>query len=182
MKKFDEEGFNLNKIHEIETLEDLNTAHEALHTFIGKLREVSKKAFTKLSKKLFKTYPELKSFGWCQYTPYFMDGEPCVFFASTEYFIVNGFDQEGDVRDETAPGEINIIAGSYEKHSSWNKETKKMEYKKNEFYDPRFEKIIDEIQSLLNIPETNDFLEWFGDHAFVEITKSGISVSGYDHE
>jgi len=181
MKKFDEEGFNLNKIHEIETLEDLNAAHEALHTFIEKLREVSKKAFTKLSKKLFKTYPELKSFGWCQYTPYFLDGDPCVFFANTEYFIVNGCNQDGDAPDGDIKG-VDIIAGSYEEHNKWDQKTKSFIRSKNELYDPRFEKIIDEIQSLLNVPETNDFLEWFGDHAFVEITKSGISVSDYDHE
>ena len=38
MKNFDEEGFTLNKVHEIETLEDLSAAHEALHKIDCKIK------------------------------------------------------------------------------------------------------------------------------------------------
>lgn len=181
MKNFDEEGFTLNKVHEIETLEDLSAAHKALHKLIAKLRVQSKKAFVKLSKKLFKTYPELKSFGWCQYTPYFMDGDPCVFFANTECFIVNGYNQDEDIPDEDIKG-VNIVAGSYKENNTWDKKTNSFIKSKNELYDPKFEKIMDEISLLLNVPEDHDYLEWFGDHSFVEITKKGIEVLDYDHE
>lgn len=38
-----------------------------------------KKAFREACADLFASHPGLGKFGWTQYTPYFNDGEPCVF-------------------------------------------------------------------------------------------------------
>ena len=50
---------------------------------------------------LFETYPELKSFGWRQYTPYFNDGDACYFSVHADEPDINGegsdewYDEEG---------------------------------------------------------------------------------------
>ncbi len=62
------------------------------------LRKVVKKQakdfFSEASKDLFEKYPELISFRWTQYTPYFNDGDPCVFSANAEYPYLNGGEDE----------------------------------------------------------------------------------------
>lgn len=40
------------------------------------------------SKEFFESHKGAESFGWVQYTPYFMDGDPCVF--SVAHGLLNG--------------------------------------------------------------------------------------------
>ncbi len=58
------------------------------------IKKQAKDFFSEASKGLFEKYPELTSFRWSQYTPYFNDGEPCVFSANVEYPYLNGSDEE----------------------------------------------------------------------------------------
>lgn len=48
----------------------------------------------KFAEELFDKYEGLESFGWTQYTPYFMDGDPCVF--SIGHSEMNGSYCEGN--------------------------------------------------------------------------------------
>ncbi len=44
------------------------------------------------ARRIFARFPHVESFSWHQYTPYFADGEPCVFEAWTRYASINGED------------------------------------------------------------------------------------------
>lgn len=44
-----------------------------------------KKVFQEGAQKLFDDLPELESFSWTQYTPYFNDGDPCEFDVHTSW-------------------------------------------------------------------------------------------------
>lgn len=68
------------------------------------LQDQAKSLFLEASKELFNKNPEMKSFGWEQYAPYFNDGDPCVF--SVHSCIVNGYnvDYESSV-DGQEPSE-----------------------------------------------------------------------------
>ena len=52
-------------------------------------------AFDKECEQLFKEYPQLLSFSWTQYTPYFNDGDSCTFS------VYPYFDQEDDIEFKT---------------------------------------------------------------------------------
>ena len=56
--------------------EKMNAAKE-------KLKEESLQLLDDEFAEIFAQNPALKSFGWIQYTPYFMDGDPCYFGAAT---------------------------------------------------------------------------------------------------
>lgn len=43
-------------------------------------------------KEMFDTYPELESYKWAQYTPYFNDGDECKFGVDCDYPSINGID------------------------------------------------------------------------------------------
>lgn len=47
-------------------------------------REETQKVFGEASEQLFKEIPEIKSFQWTQYTPYFNDGDECTFGVNTD--------------------------------------------------------------------------------------------------
>ena len=65
-----------------------------------------KELFQEASKCLFDSFPELESFRWTQYTPYFNDGDECVFRAHTGYPYLNGSEDEyGWGKNKTPMGE-----------------------------------------------------------------------------
>jgi hypothetical protein len=70
-------------------LEELKQKHATLREEI--LNE-SKAFFKEASAGLFDKYPQMESFSWTQYTPYFNDGEECVFRVNN-YPDINGKDK-----------------------------------------------------------------------------------------
>lgn len=74
------------------TLEELRTAKtNALDELRKKrddinkqLQEQAKTLFLESAKSVFENHPDLKSFSWTQYTPYFNDGDTCEFSAHTD--------------------------------------------------------------------------------------------------
>lgn len=72
------------------SLKDLRSEFDAMKAeFQGKLRV----AFQEECAGLFAKYPELETFAWTQYTPYFNDGDPCVFEVNTFTVDINGEDR-----------------------------------------------------------------------------------------
>ncbi len=51
----------------------------AVSTAIGTFKAEFTRELKSFAEELFDKYEGLESFGWAQYTPYFMDGDPCVF-------------------------------------------------------------------------------------------------------
>lgn len=86
--------------------EKLQNAQTEYVNIKKKFVEDTKVLFNDSLKELFLLYPQLESFGWSQYTPYFMDGEECVFSANIDASSINinklnGHDiayEEDDVR------------------------------------------------------------------------------------
>lgn len=64
----------------------------------------AREAFAEGTQLLFNEHPTLDSFGWTQYTPYFNDGDECVFRVNNWEPYINGMDPYGDDddRDELA--------------------------------------------------------------------------------
>ncbi len=67
-------------------LDELKKKHKDLQK---EIKTTSEEFFKEETKNLFETFPDLKSFSWNQYTPFFADGDPCHFSANTDYFTVN---------------------------------------------------------------------------------------------
>lgn len=126
------------------------------------LKKQARGLFLEAAQELFEAYPELESFGWKQYTPYFNDGDACTF--SVHYPIINGWDQdygyfvaEGGHEDESR--ELTVSEQLVLK-----KLTKPVEY--------LIGKLPEEIMQ-----------EVFGDHIIVKITRDGvIDTEEYNHD
>ncbi len=79
-------------------LKELQSKIDALKE---EIKTESEAAFKEESKNFFEKYPNIESFSWTQYTPYFNDGNECVFSVNTDAKI-NGNDQYEN-EDEKVP-------------------------------------------------------------------------------
>ena len=159
------------------------------------LAEIQKE-FPTMFVDLFKQAPNLKSFGWTQYTPYFNDGDTCEFGVHIDYPYVNGvnedYDGESDISiriydykkletEEDVRINDEVAAKSY----TWFKG--KQIGDNGLCYNPKYDKevahTVEQIQEILDtIPE--EFLkDMFGDHCKVTLYADGnIEVEEYDHD
>lgn len=141
--------------------------------FQKKLRAGLKDVF----KEFFEKTPEIKTIRWTQYTPYFNDGEECVFSVNDPYFSnVTDLDKltEYGELDDGNEGEFSVDAG-------WG-----MNY-----YREKGEIVVSDetiqsckkLASLIQAHELEDVLRaTFGDHSYVTITADKMVAEEYDHE
>ena len=111
------------------------------------------------------------SIRWSQYTPYFNDGEPCIFGVhSVTLKLVNGDDEDGDEAD----GYVDSY-GMVEYPNGW---------RANKVAKPEFSNVYDAFENLSDSMEHfEDFLEEsFGDHAKVTATREGFNIEFYEHD
>jgi len=132
---------------------------EKIEKMEKELEEESKRAFKEVSADLFKNNPLLKSFSWRQYTPYFNDGDPCIFGASVDGDAIVINDIEGyDVYDY--------------------KNGKRVPVKEHEDIFPLYE----EISEFLSEFKQEVLQRIFGDHISVTVTKDGVEIEEYEHD
>jgi len=137
-------------------LEELKSKHAELKT---QILEESKAFFKSESAHLFQSNPSLESFSWKQYTPYFNDGEECVFSANTDYVRIN------DVEDSEWASRKTLFGG-----------------KENKDYDPVISEIYPQVKEFLKNFDDETMKEMFGDHCQITVTRDEVKVDGYDHD
>lgn len=155
--------------------------------------EESKKLFKKRIKKLFSDYTELNSFSWVQYTPYFNDGDECIFSVYTESLGINGSEDIGLYYLE------DLLSDLEQKDISIKKYTNKLslfdDYTRK-FYENRIKllettdidelrkqvKMITDIRNFLDTIEPDVFQGIFGDHVRVIVSRSDIKTERFEHE
>lgn len=161
--------------------------------------------FPELFKDLFEKSILINSISWTQYTPYFMDGDECVFGVNADDLEVNNIDRYDD-EDEDEPILNWIEEVSYRRVEDetdlkniqeWGQTEKGKRYEKSSAqakvgsytYTPnpnynKFESdVLNEMSDIINsIPE--EFLRsLFGDHVKVTVYRDGrIETDGYEHE
>lgn len=160
----------------IQKLNKLKIRQKELTDLKDEIQTESSEIFDQFITEIFVDSPELQSFSWTQYTPYFNDGSNCIFSVNTDYLYINGVSyEEADWYEEfniTNPG-------------IWNQKTKKYEGRTEEInlkFDKKLKDITDEISKFLLLFDDDFFLNKFGDHSKITITKDGISVEDCDHE
>lgn len=140
-------------IQELKQVSDeLNSAKKKAQEFATtKGREIVGQAFFTV----FERFPELHSFSWRQYTPYFNDGEECI-FGVRGTFLIPASDKDGDKWDH--------------EYSKWSKP---------EGISTECLAAVDEVWSCLSEDLLKDI---FGDHVEVKVTKGSVTVTECDHD
>ena len=127
-----------------------------------------------LAKEFFQNYPEIKLISWTQYTPYFNDGDTCVFRVNDVYFS----NAEGNEVDNiTAWGEYEGKTEGIFSSTMWG-----MKYEKITLPEAT-SAACEDVSSIINSSEMRDVLqEMFGDHVSIQLTANGFNVSEFDHD
>jgi hypothetical protein len=122
-------------------------------------------------------------FGWTQYTPYFNDGDPCVFSVGELWFRTTNDEK---TEDEEYEYDLELSGGHPslgERPRTYNRETRGFDVGA---YVGEREASYDRCRELSEAVETGAFedvlLDAFGDHARVVVSRDGITVDFYDHD
>lgn len=75
-------------------INELNKNVEILAKARKEAQAFFEKHFKEAVKEFFAQVPEVQAVCWEQYTPYFNDGDPCVFSLNEIFFVAEGFDKE----------------------------------------------------------------------------------------
>lgn len=135
-----------------------------------KLADSLKENFQTIFMPIFEKYPEIKAFGWTQYTPYFNDGESCEF--SVNELSAAGGDDEVDERDWLWEGLPSLDYKDKTKLSSYAQSWATLEMVHDlDALNEAFTKIPDDV-----------FENMFGDHVYVVVDRDGVTVEEYDHD
>ncbi len=165
-------------------LERVRKTKEEIAAKRKKLLKDIKILFGEASKELFDQHPNLHQFGWAQYTPYFNDGDECIFEANTDYLDVN-WSGEWNEKDAEELAEIAKEKGIKElkdihelgsaKHWDGNNWVDKDP-------DPQAKETLDSLKSFLKEFNDDDFKDMFGDHCQISVTRKGVEVEEYEHD
>lgn len=154
----------------LQELINMRTEFNELRTNFRKtMRELGKSVFAAAATTVFENNPNLQSFGWRQYTPYFNDGDTCTFNVYNDELTVNG---EEDL-------------GMWD-HEQWSDP----EYKwKPDYAEYGFEsieeiqKVAKDLHELMSSFEEEDYELMFGDHCTVTVNRDGsVDIEEYDHD
>jgi hypothetical protein len=186
-------------------LEQLKKMNQELEDLKKSHLDRSKKMFTEISKVIFDKHPKLTSFGWRQYTPYFNDGEECVFRTYADTPFLNGIDPDERDEEDNLEGE-NILLNTEkyiykekleteeellqnnthakEEDMKWllNRTIGQSGYVLNPKYNPSDGEIEKDVKGFLEAIDEDTLKDLFGDHVQVTVKRSGTETEEYEHD
>jgi hypothetical protein len=116
-------------------------------------------------------------FGWRQYTPYFNDGEPCLFGIDSLWVRTTADRPDAD------PDDLHV--GRYANpHPTlgWRGWEAGREWPYTGVDEPRYERVRALADALTEGGFNDVLLDAFGDHATVTVRRDGIVVKFYEHD
>jgi hypothetical protein len=144
-------------------LEQLEHYQELVAQYEGEIKKLLRPAFEAAARKLFEENPDIKSFSWRQYTPYFNDGDTCYFGRGEER--INGMSDE---YDDPPEGKVPYFEDSEE----W---PVKDEYGQ-EITHAVWKRWTAAIGGVMRKFRSEDCEQMFGDHTEVTVTPDGITT------
>jgi len=149
-----------------------DTMKAEIKLFRERMKEEGEKFFLEQSRELFKENPTLLKFAWHQYTPYFNDGDPCVFRASLAYPNILLSTENGVVLDEEGKE-----LPEYDE-DVWMDEESYFKDEDNSVPAQTHRNVV----AFLEQFDDEDVENFFGDHCQVVVSREGIEVEEYSHD
>ena len=174
---------------------DFNEILEQHHKMMADIEQQKKDMAEKIRsgldgafKQFFELVPEAKSIAWTQYTPYFADGDECVFRVN-DYELHESEDPDYEYGDGgirlNRPGEYYYESAKKEPNGWAAQSIKQYEDTVVNFGGiERVNEIKKAMQLLDSIFSLGDdfFKDTFGNHVKVVMTKDGTDIQDYDHD
>lgn len=153
-----------------EFVNELNDSVADLLKMKEEMKAKMKAQFDSVVKNFFKVVPKMKAITWVQYSPYFNDGDECIFHVrsvSVLNFVPEYFSRyyEDDISEDNKE---KIVVGDY---SNFNEELLSAEE-------------LEACKAVQNFISENEDLMYdlYDNHVAIRITESGTEVNDYDHD
>jgi hypothetical protein len=179
--------------------EQIQQLTEQREKYEAKMKEDGKRFVSDAIKTFFAAHPQVEAVRWTQYTPYFNDGDECIFGIGGELMVQF---RDRDPADHAFPDEYRDKSQSEGFLSSWDLDSyvppeNRARYEEisatgswndikalQKTHPQAGETLKDDINSLHQLLDrSSDYLKFtFGDHAQVTATAEEITVEGYDHD
>jgi hypothetical protein len=124
--------------------------------------------------------PTVVEFGWAQYTPYFNDGDPCVFSADSFWVRLDSDTDDTERWEMEIDGERKEALGR-RPLLSW-KDGKATYGPFTGSDEERYDRVMALNDAVVGGSFDDALLEAFGDHAEVTLRKDKIIIDTYSHE
>jgi hypothetical protein len=145
--------------------ETIDALRAELDAKMEELRNQFREDFSKIAKEFFTAVPRIKSLTWTQYTPYFMDGDPCEFSLNDIEFST----------DENPDAEY------YREFTDDDGSFAEMSYTLKTLVTPEEFALCQKMESIIH--SNADLMEdLFDDHVMVVLTANGAETHEYDHD
>ena len=138
----------------------------------AELQTKMKDGFKVLFKQFFEENPEVTFVGWNQYTPYFNDGEACVFGCNAGYAFATNASDCSEIKYGEYSGEDENVWICDPDYGDYNEEKIPETVEEN----------MKALRSTLGKIPDEIYLELFGDHSSVYASKDGFDVEDYEHD
>jgi hypothetical protein len=153
----------------------------------AQIQTEAKEVFAAASKEIFEKYGDkVGVFRWKQYTPYFNDGDECVFSKHDVWIFTPEDAEDEDLRYEEGSEVFygqNVSKTLYKKKSSdWVRLEREYEAFENPDFDPEYGEPYTAIHDLCKLIDEDTAKALFGDHVEVIVTKDGVEVEEYSHD
>lgn len=132
--------------------------------------EKSKNAMRSAFNEFFASNPDIDQITWTQYTPYFNDGDPCIFRVNDMTFTLAK--DEVDLSEISYPDDDEKCYGAF----FWDDGGKRIDPI------PGYRKLFDKFVRQVSVLPDEIFMNSFGDHVSVIANKDGFDVQEYDHD
>ena len=126
----------------------------------------SSKAARVAFSEFFESNPDIDQIVWTQYTPYFNDGDPCIFGVNDMFFTLAK--DKVDLSDLRHPDDEENCHGTYY-------------YGENDPIASQRKKFSNFVKQIGDLPD-EIFLSAFDDHVRVVASKNGFDTQEYDHD
>jgi len=153
-------------------------AKEAIAEARNKVKDVFRQEATKVIDEL-----GIENFAWRQYTPWFNDGDACIFSVHRDYGDI-------EINHNEESDHYYYNDNVYHRHAGVAKRYDGSEYAVDQYpsdmadFNARHEAALpyERIAEFLNLFEEDDFLWMFGDHALVVVGRDSIETEDYEHD
>ena len=161
-------------------MENMNDMILSFRTFKEEIQTKLKTEFKKIISTLFEQNPKLNAIVWTQYTPYFRDGDPCVFSVEEVSFTNATGDGLNDINWGEYDGknkDVACLTSYFNPKNKWETDANRVFATEIDF---------ESCKKLTNLMESNEMsdvmLATFGDHVKVVATREGFDIQEYDHD
>jgi hypothetical protein len=155
-----------------EMMTAVNSALEEAAASRQKAVDIAKAHMGKYLQVFLEETPEIGAFGWSQFTPYFNDGEECIFRLNDVYFLPKNKVKESLEFHDVYDGEDSFYVSEYR-------------LQKGELGDTGVSletyRACKKLKDMLNEQE-EIMKDVFGDHVYVLVTVDGVTVEEYEHD